>query len=233
MNALPQSMPAGPGVRDLANPRADAPVHFSTSLHLIGPHSIGRSERPSGRKTADRTYRDYRLTLVVAMSAALGGSFAACQAWLDTSDALFVQGIETNSPAPVRTASPESLQDQQATFLVRSTLMALNDANRSGNYSVLRDLAGPRFQERNSVLRLREVFQAFREAGVDLSPAGMVPSSLTRMETRASDSILILEGGLPMGEEHARQRLRFAMEFEPIAGHWRLLTLAVGIDANR
>jgi hypothetical protein len=173
------------------------------------------------------------MTMVVALAAALGSGFAASHAWLDPGDTPPVQAAQANSLAPTRSASPVSQQDQQAAFLVRSTLMALNDANRSGNYSVLRDLAGPRFQERNSVLRLREVFHAFREAGVDLSPAGMMPSSLSRMETRANDGIMTLEGALPMGDENARQRLRFAMEFEPIAGHWRLLTLSVGIDAQR
>lgn len=191
------------------------------------------AERSPNGRAIERSYRDYRLTFVVALAAALGGGFALCQAWIDPGDSTTVQRTQAESLAPAKSASPDKFQDEQATFLVRSTLMALNDANRSGNYSVLRDLAGPRFQERNSVLRLREVFQAFREAGVDLSPAGMMPPRLTRMDRRASDSLLILEGGLPLGEENARQRLRFAMEFEPIAGHYRLLTLSVGIDANR
>jgi hypothetical protein len=39
---------------------------------------------------------------------------------------------------------------EQALYLIRSTLLTLNDANRSGNYTVLRDLATPDFQARNT-----------------------------------------------------------------------------------
>jgi flagellar motor protein MotB len=35
---------------------------------------------------------------------------------------------------------------EQALYLVRSTLLTLNDANQSGNYTVLRDLAAPDFR---------------------------------------------------------------------------------------
>jgi hypothetical protein len=228
MSAHLQSMPAqpmmaGPRIHSLAHPPA-----FEPAQRQALPF-----ERRSNDQIVERSYRDYRMTMVVALAAALGSGFAASHAWLDPGDTPPVQAAQANSLAPTRSASPVSQQDQQAAFLVRSTLMALNDANRSGNYSVLRDLAGPRFQERNSVLRLREVFHAFREAGVDLSPAGMLAANLTRSETRASDGILALDGSLPLGEAEASRSLRFAMEFEPIAGHWRLLTLAVGIDAQR
>jgi hypothetical protein len=47
---------------------------------------------------------------------------------------------------------------EQAFYLIRSTLLTLNDANRSGNYSVLRDLAAPDFQAKNSAADLADSF---------------------------------------------------------------------------
>ena len=60
----------------------------------------------------------------------------------------------TSAPAQPRqpAATPQKLpvSVEQALYLIRSTLLTLNDANRSGNYTVLRDLAAPGFQARNS-----------------------------------------------------------------------------------
>ena len=63
--------------------------------------------------------------------------------------------------------------DRAAHYLVRSTLMALDDANRTGNYSVLRQLASPAFQTANSAERLAEVFTSQRERNLDLSVAAL------------------------------------------------------------
>ena len=117
--------------------------------------------------------------------------------------------------------------------------MALNDANRTGNYSVLRDLAGPRFQSLNSAARLADTFRGFREANLDLSRAALASSDLATTGVRERDGILVLAGRLPLqaagGEaEHqssskAVPSLRFDLVFEPVAGHWRLLTLSVAV----
>ena len=127
-------------------------------------------------------------------------------------------GIEAGAHGP----------DTRALFLVRSTLMALNDANRSGNYSVLRDLAGPRFRQQNPEARLREVFRGYREANADLSRVAMTTPALTSAQVRAEDGVLALDGSVDMGEPGG-MRLRFQLEFEDVAGHWRLLTLGVSV----
>lgn len=48
-------------------------------------------------------------------------------------------------------------------ILVRATLSALNDANRTGNYTVLRDLGAPGFRQANSAARLGEIFSDLRK----------------------------------------------------------------------
>src|SRR5215468_9312136 len=43
-------------------------------------------------------------------------------------------------------------------ILIRTTLLSLNDAMRTGNYTVFRDLASPSFREANSAGRLYQIF---------------------------------------------------------------------------
>jgi hypothetical protein len=58
---------------------------------------------------------------------------------------------------------------EQALYLIRSTLLTLNDANRSGNYTVLRDLAAPDFQARNTAADLSQIFSDLRRRNFDLT----------------------------------------------------------------
>src|SRR5882672_4896985 len=56
----------------------------------------------------------------------------------------------------------QPVSSNQALYLVRSTLLTLNDANHSGNYTVLHDLAAPDFQARNSAADLAQSFADLR-----------------------------------------------------------------------
>jgi len=56
----------------------------------------------------------------------------------------------------------QSISTEQAVYLVRSALLTLNDANRSGNYTVLRDLASPDFQAKNTAADLTQSFADLR-----------------------------------------------------------------------
>ena len=209
------------------------------SMHgaQVGRPSLarGRTLEGAGQLDADRAPPGQRLTLALSLAAAMAAGIVLFQA-------VSVAGPATwlgHTRAETIEEQPAAAQSRrQAVFLIRSTLMALNDANRSGNYSVLRDLAGPRFQERNGLPRLRDTFAAFRQAGVDLSHAGMIAPEVTLTTTRPGDGVLELHGHLPTAEvvpepAASGQRVRFAMEFEPVQGHWRLLTLSIGVDAPR
>ena len=63
---------------------------------------------------------------------------------------------------------------EQALYLIRSTLLTLNDANRSGNYTVLRDLAAPDFQARNTAADLAQIFTDLRRRNFDLYGAALL-----------------------------------------------------------
>lgn len=118
-------------------------------------------------------------------------------------------------------ATPET--DRAAHYLVRSTLMALDDANRTGNYSVLRQLASPSFQAANSPERLAEVFAVQRERNLDLSVAALGQPRWTQPPAVGSDRLLRLVGRYALPGE----ALRFALAFEPVGGAWRLYEIHV------
>src|SRR5262249_39590129 len=74
------------------------------------------------------------------------------------------------APAPPRPAAQQQTMPvsiEQALYLVRSTLLTLNDANLSGNYTVLRDLAAPDFQARNTAADLGQTFSDLRRRNFD------------------------------------------------------------------
>lgn len=74
-------------------------------------------------------------------------------------------------PQPPRPAAALNAIPDQAGLarLVWSTLAAVDHANKTGNYNVLRGLGSPGFQAANSATALSRIFASLRERGVNLS----------------------------------------------------------------
>jgi len=125
-----------------------------------------------------------------------------------------------------RTAGPTPSQppvdNQQALYLIRSTLMTLNDANRSGNYTVLRDLAAPSFQRRNTAADLAQVFSDLRAKKIDLFLAATVQPQFNT-PTLDQNRRLRLQGFFPTRP----LQIRFDLTFEVSDGLWKLYTITV------
>ena len=76
---------------------------------------------------------------------------------------------ETSQPQQPQAAPRLAQIDRNGVLiLVRSTLLALDQANKTGNYTVMRDLGAPGFQT-NSAARLAEIFSKQRNEKLDLS----------------------------------------------------------------
>ncbi len=129
-----------------------------------------------------------KLLIIVALASCaivLPTFFAAAQAPVDTRG--------TSTVAPV---APTTLQDSQRTLsliLIKNALLAVNQGNLTGNYTVLRDLSSPGFRERNSAADLAAIFQNIRQQKVDLSPIVVLDPVLNQPRINA-DGQLILEG---------------------------------------
>jgi hypothetical protein len=72
--------------------------------------------------------------------------------------------------APRPAASANAIPDQAGLArLVWSTMAAVDHANRTGNYSVLRGLGSPEFQAGNGAPALSRIFAGLREQGINLT----------------------------------------------------------------
>jgi hypothetical protein len=109
-------------------------------------------------------------------------------------------------------------------ILLKSTLVALDQANKTGNYSVLRGLAAPGFAAANNPARLAEVFANLRRDKVDLAGLLVLEPQLTVMPEITQNGMMHFAGFFPS----APQQLNFEILYAPVDGQWRLF----GISAN-
>jgi hypothetical protein len=107
--------------------------------------------------------------------------------------------------------------------LIKGTVTALDQANLTGNYSVLRDLGTPPFREKYDQAALTQAFADLRARKVDLSPALLVDPNLKRPEFK--DGEMSLTGYFPAQPLNITFELRFAQ----LDGVWRLAW--IGVDA--
>lgn len=114
-------------------------------------------------------------------------------------------------------------QAEDLLALIRSTILALNHANQTGNYTVLRDLAAPDFREANDAARLAAIFQVLREQNVDLTPLLNIPPQLSANPTIDAQGLLRLVGDFPT----TPLKVNFELLFQAVQGRWRPYTLTV------
>jgi hypothetical protein len=106
---------------------------------------------------------------------------------------------------------------------IRTTIMALNQANLTGNYTVFRDLAAPAFQRGNDPSRLAEIFSELRKRQIDMSPIFFFNPKLVREPVITEDGLLRVSGFF----ETQPDQINFDMLFQFVDGRWRLYGVAV------
>lgn len=106
--------------------------------------------------------------------------------------------------------------------LIRTTLVALNQAVQTGNFTVLRDLGAPSFQN-STPTQLGLAFADLRNRNIDLSPVVAVTPEVSETPSISPDNILRLTGQFPTNP----LRIRFQLLFQPVNGQWRLYGMAV------
>ena len=81
-------------------------------------------------------------------------------------------------------------------ILAKNTLIAVNQGNLTGNYTVLRDLSSPGFRERNSAADLAAIFENLRKQKIDLSPIVLIDPVLAKPKL-SDEGLLLLKGYFP------------------------------------
>jgi hypothetical protein len=147
-----------------------------------------------------------------------------------------VQLVQAQAPAPKQSAPAPKQQPQQqpsapkpaqidrngVLILIRSTLLALDQANKTGNYTVLRDLGSPDFQA-NSAAQLAEIFVQQRRDNVDLSGVAVIEPQLTLLPQIEANGMMHMAGFFPS----VPTQVNFELLYAPVGGRWRLFGLSV------
>ena len=165
-------------------------------------------------------------------SSLLHGVRAGCTAALLATVAL--SSVSAAQSPPKKASPPAGIgalpaavpNPYQLNMLIRTTLIALNQANFTGNYSVLRDLGTPQFQATNSDARLAEIFTPLRRRNVDLSPILFFEPKLVREPMLDDTGAVRITGFIPTSPES----VLFDMGFAAVAGHWRLSAIVIDLQ---
>jgi hypothetical protein len=121
---------------------------------------------------------------------------------------------------------PSKVDGRQLSILLRTTMVALHQANITGNYTVLRDIGSLSFRNLNTPSRLSDVFRPIREARLDLSEAVLVDPILQKKPRIDGNGMLHMEGYFPIKPLAPTYRMVFRWE----ENAWRLFSISVGAE---
>jgi hypothetical protein len=126
-----------------------------------------------------------------------------------------------------QTPKPAQIDRNGVLILVRSTLLALDHANKTGNYTVLRDIGAPGFQS-NSAARLGEIFAKLRNDNLDLSGVAVIDPQLNLLPQIEANGLMHMAGFFPS----VPTQVNFDLSFAPVNGQWRLFGISVSIGQS-
>ena len=142
------------------------------------------------------------------------------------------------SAAPQANPPPSSAQSPQANrasvdllvpntnglaILIDNAVVALSQANVTGNYGVLHDLGSPDFQKLNSPQHLADVFAGLRQQSLNMTPLVLFQPRLLHPAAIDGKGILRITGFY----ETQPLQVHFNLGFQAVDGAWRLYEIAV------
>jgi hypothetical protein len=155
----------------------------------------------------------FGLRVVLSIALILGAQSAAAQ--------------QAKPPAATAQAKPEPMKISivALTLMIKGAVLALHQANVTGNYSVVRDMGTPVFREKFDQAALTAAFSNLRARKIDLSPALLLAPSLTKNPELNQNGELVLVGSFPTQP----LQIRFELAFLQLDGMYRLA--GIGVDA--
>ena len=129
---------------------------------------------------------------------------------------------------PAQEPKPAQIDRNGVLILIRSSLLALDQANKTGNYTVLRDLGAPGFQATNTAARLGEIFAGLRRDKLDLSGVAVLDPQLTLLPQIESSGMMHMSGFFPS----VPAQVKFELLYAPVEGQWKLFGMSVGLGQS-
>lgn len=128
------------------------------------------------------------------------------------------------TPAATRAQDTPQIEQSYATALIRDALLAVNQANWTGNYTTLRDYASDAFHDANTATDLSTRLQRVRNERLDLLPVMSVEPVMQRSDVSLDQRIIRLSGYFPLQP----RSITFDLEFVNEDDRWLIYGLAVG-----
>jgi hypothetical protein len=139
-----------------------------------------------------------------------------------------IWGAADPAASPTPPPRPVEIDKNSVLILIRTTLIALQHANQTNNYSVLYGLSAPGFQSANSPERLSQIFANLRAKNFDLSGVVVLEPQLTVLPELYSNGVMRMAGFFPS----VPMQVYFDLQFAPVQGQWRLIGIAVDIGGS-
>ena len=140
--------------------------------------------------------------------------------------ALAASGLAGHAQTP-SAPKPAQIDRNGVLILVRSSLLALDHANKTGNYTVLREIGAPGFQT-NSAARLGEIFAKLRNDNLDLSGVAVIDPQINLLPQIEANGLMHMAGFFPS----VPSQVIFDLSFAPVNGQWRLFGISVGVGSS-
>lgn len=125
---------------------------------------------------------------------------------------------DAKGPASSGVTPAQTIDGDALAIMIKSPIVALQHANATGNYSVLRDLGTPIFRERYDQSALSTIFAPLRNRAINLSPVLLLPPFLDKQPTQTPRGQLLVVGHF----DTRPLRIVFELLFLPLDGVWRL-----------
>ena len=150
---------------------------------------------------------------------------------LTTAGQTFAQGgVEIPVEKQAQTPNVAMPGAEKIVLLVRNSLITLNNALQTGNFTVLRDMGAPGFREANSAARLSQIFANLQAQKIDLAAVAVIAPQLTQTPTLDQEKgMLHLKGYFP-GQPVP---INFELLYQAVNGQWRLFGISVQPGASQ
>lgn len=126
----------------------------------------------------------------------------------------------TNVPPVAAAPVPGEMELAQ---LIWSTMVMIEQANASGNYTVLRDNSATGFQINNDPAKLAQIFAGLRSTRIDLSTTLLTAPRYTAPPRQLRADVFQVQGYFPLRP----RTVVFDLAFQWQNGRWRLFGVSV------
>ncbi len=136
---------------------------------------------------------------------------------------LAMPSVASAQAAPPPVASQPVPGELEMAKLIWGTMVAVEQANLSGNYSVLRDTAAPGFQVLNDPARLTEIFAGIRASRIDLSNTLLLAPTYIGAPQVVEPGVFQVRGYFGLRPT----AVEFELYYQWVQGRWRLFGIGI------